>query len=31
MDERNMDTHAHIIALIQELRGDLQRNSGEAR
>ena len=25
MDERNMDTHAHIIALIQELRGDLQR------
>ena len=25
MDEHNMDTHAHIIALIQELRGDLQR------
>ena len=25
MDEPNMDTHAHIIALIQELRGDLQR------
>jgi len=27
MDEQNMDRHAHLIALIQELRGDLQRMS----